>query len=484
MYNDEVVEEKNNSTGIIHGYVEEVTSIKYPFDICLYIDMLSRVSEGEQHKLIDKIWHEIDNFSFPKKVCGNRKESSCQKKWFNLQNDDDRKWLRYSPTLDSLFCLYCLMFPYNSGQDSNLSSKVGLSSWPSATSKLKLHINNNGHKKALEQILHIKQTMKDPTKAINVMMNKAQSELIKRNRAQLIPIIASVIYLGRQGLAFRGHRDDSKYLSDPNNNPGNFQALLGLLQDQSPEVRSLFDDAPRNATYHSKTIQNQIIDVIGDMIAERIIKEVKNAQFFSILADEASDISNKEQLSLVLRFVDENNEIREEFICFLHCDSGLSGESLAKLIMDKTHELGLSMDKCRGQGYDGAGSMVGRVKGVAARISAIYKFAVYTHCFSHALNLSVMRIINVKYVKEMFDNCKVISKFFNNSPKRYELFSTILKQTVPDATISTKLITLCRTYDGLKDLKEFRGLKNATKLPFLLWKELKTTYLYMGLVRT
>ena len=149
--------------------------------------------------------------------------------------------------------------------------------------------------------------------------------------------------------------------------------------------------------------------------------------------------------------------------------------------MDKTHELGLSMDKCRGQGYDGAGSMAGRVKGVAARISAIYKFAVYTHCFSHALNLSVMRIINVKYVKEMFDNCKVISEFFNNSPKRYELFSTILKQTVPDATTSTKLINICRTR-WVERLKEFRGLKNATKLPFLLWKELKTTYLYMGLV--
>ena len=79
MYNDEVVEEKNNSTGIIHGDVEEVTSFKYPFDICLYIDQLSRVSEGEQHKLIDKIWHEVDKFSFPKKVCGNRKESTCQK---------------------------------------------------------------------------------------------------------------------------------------------------------------------------------------------------------------------------------------------------------------------------------------------------------------------------------------------------------------------------------------------------------------------
>ena len=124
IYNGEVVEEKNN--------VEEVTSIKYPFDICLYIDKLSRVSEGEQHKLIDNIWHEVDNFSFPKKVCGMGKNHLAKKSGSIFKNDDDCKWLRYSPTLDSLFCLYCLMFPNNSGQDSNLSSKVGLSSWPSA----------------------------------------------------------------------------------------------------------------------------------------------------------------------------------------------------------------------------------------------------------------------------------------------------------------------------------------------------------------
>ena len=124
------------------------------------------------------------------------------------------------------------------------------------------------------------------------------------------------------------------------------------------------------------------------------------------------------------------------------------------------------MDKCRGQGYHGAGSMAGRVKCVADRISAIYKFAVYTHCFSHALNLSVMRIINVKYVKEMFDNCKVISEFFNNSPKRYELFSTILKQTVRDATTSTKLINICRTrwVERSKGIQRFKECYNATVL--------------------
>ena len=90
----------------------------------------------------------------------------------------------------------------------------------------------------------------------------------------------------------------------------------------------------------------------------------------------------------------------------------------------------------------------------------------FTLCFSHALNLSVMRIINVKYVKEMFDNCKVISEFFNNSPKRYELLSTILKQTVPDATTSTKLINICRTrwVERSKGIQRFKECYKATVL--------------------
>ena len=75
-----------------------------------------------------------------------------------------------------------------------------------------------------------------------------------------------------------------------------------------------------------------------------------------------------------------------------------------------------------------------------------------------------MRIINVKYVK--FDNCKVISQFFNNSLKRYELFSTILKQTVPDATTSTKLINICRTrwVERSKGIQRFKEYYKATVL--------------------
>ena len=43
------------------------------------------------------------------------------------------------------------------------------------------------------------------------------------------------------------------------------------------------------------------------------------SKFYSIVADEASDYSNKEQMSLVLHFVDEELNAREEFLRFIHC---------------------------------------------------------------------------------------------------------------------------------------------------------------------
>ena len=66
---------------------------------------------------------------------------------------------------------------------------------------------------------------------------------------------------------------------------------------------------------------------------------MKNAKDYSILADEASDVSCKEQLSLVIRFLDQKSIIREEFLGFLHCKEGTSGEALANLITDQLKEL-------------------------------------------------------------------------------------------------------------------------------------------------
>ena len=52
-----------------------------------------------------------------------------------------------------------------------------------------------------------------------------------------------------------------------------------------------------------------------------------------MLADVFADVSNTEQLSLVLRFVNHTGEIKEQFIEFLSCKDGVSGEVLSALIL-------------------------------------------------------------------------------------------------------------------------------------------------------
>ncbi len=42
--------------------------------------------------------------------------------------------------------------------------------------------------------------------------------------------------------------------------------------------------------------------------------------------------------------------------------------------------VGVVVENMRGQGYDGAGNMSGKHKGVQARIRSVIPEAIYTHC--------------------------------------------------------------------------------------------------------
>ena len=73
-------------------------------------------------------------------------------------------------------------------------------------------------------------------------------------------------------------------------------------------------------------------------------------------------------MSMVLRFVDDNFNVREDFIKYIHCKEGLSGQNLASVILKGLEELTLNVSDCRGQGYDGAGAVSGHINGCSAHI--------------------------------------------------------------------------------------------------------------------
>ena len=170
--------------------------------------------------------------------------------------------------------------------------------------------------------------------------------------------------------------------------------------DAGDEVlKNHFDTAARNAQYHSATIQNELVAACGKWIQKQILQEVQKAKYFSVCADEAADVSSKEQLPLVLRFVDEAGAIREEFIEFILCESGTTGEALARTITSALEGYSLDLAYLRGQGYDGAGNMAGTYKGTATLIQNSYPKAIYVHCAAHTLNLCVVAACNIPAIR-------------------------------------------------------------------------------------
>ena len=91
------------------------------------------------------------------------------------------------------------------------------------------------------------------------------------------------------------------------------------------------------------------------------MNEISKGKYFTVLADEAADCSNIEQLSLVIRYVDGQCKLKKHFIRFF-CKEGIAGEALASLILDTIMRYGLEADFLRGQGYDGAGNMAGNLR--------------------------------------------------------------------------------------------------------------------------
>ena len=73
-------------------------------------------------------------------------------------------------------------------------------------------------------------------------------------------------------------------------------------------------------------------------MANHVIRDVVSqiqGSFFSIICDEYTDISNKEQLTICIRWVD------------------ISAETIVSAIKDVLSKLQLSLVNCRGKWYDG-----------------------------------------------------------------------------------------------------------------------------------
>ena len=55
--------------------------------------------------------------------------------------------------------------------------------------------------------------------------------------------------------------------------------------------------------------KNDLIATVGKWIQQKLTQKIKAAKFFTVCADEGTDAAYKEQLPLIIRFVDQSGMI-------------------------------------------------------------------------------------------------------------------------------------------------------------------------------
>jgi hypothetical protein len=88
--------------------------------------------------------------------------------------------------------------------------------------------------------------------------------------------------------------------------------------------------------------------------------------------------------------------------------------------------------------------MAGKLSGAAARIQAANQKALYVHCSSHILNLCVATCCKEQLVSNMMEHVRVVSEFFNFSPKRFALLVAMIEKILPTSS-HKRLINVCQT---------------------------------------
>lgn len=114
------------------------------------------------------------------------------------------------------------------------------------------------------------------------------------NRYTLSKIIDCIKFCGAFEVLLRGHDG-----TDESTNPGIFRGLIGFVSELDVIVKEhLGKSTAFKGT--SKTIKNELLDFMLNVIQAKIKEEIRQADFISIEADETTDSSNKTQIFFIV----------------------------------------------------------------------------------------------------------------------------------------------------------------------------------------
>lgn len=264
----------------------------------------------------------------------------CSQQKFYHNRHERREWLSYSLSKDALYCISCLLFTdkYSRGElkrtnQGHAIAWTGYSNWKKQYEAVAKHESSVGHMNAkVDDVIFLQErTLNEFIEQQELIAHERSKKEILLNRQVMKRIVDTIIFLGKQGLAFRGHRE---CLNHPALNTGNFLEALKYLSKYDSTTENHLEKAKidqemldarqaskRGAkgrgsklTFLSKTSQNAVINIIGEEIATETVKMIRDCRAWALTVDTTPDVSKHEQLSICIRVVTRTGQCSKHLL--------------------------------------------------------------------------------------------------------------------------------------------------------------------------
>ena len=140
-------------------------------------------------------------------------------------------------------------------------------------------------KQHAQSISHREAMMKRP--GIEAQLSSQLKQSQKTHQKMLKIQLSSLRFLLQQGFAIREHEELE----------GNLFQLLLLRKEECPELQQWIE----SKKYLSSDIINEMIGMTAHCVLRALLYDIREAVRYSLIADEATDISHKEQLCITIR---------------------------------------------------------------------------------------------------------------------------------------------------------------------------------------
>lgn len=346
----------------------------------------------------------------PKKVCTTMEKSHPEKskRHYSKNWEKEFSWLMYDGDIDGCFCRVCKQSTCASSYIGSRSGGVWVTkpfrNWKKAVEKMKSHEKSSFHIRASQALLI---TSKEGTVAHQLQrVGVLQRE---KNRAAMKSLVRCTHFLTRNHIA----------------HSTNFTQLVDLVVScGARELQVFLENASRNAVYTSRGTVVDFIEALGKWVEESVLNRLQKASYYSIMADECTDITTVEELAIFCRW-EENDSPVESFVELVPLTKA-DAESISTVLIKCLKEKNLQVGNIIGMGFDGAATFSGKKSGVQARLKKHAPHAVFIRCHCHMLQLACIQAANrTTRIKHVYTTLTSLWKYFHYSPKRAQSLKEI-----------------------------------------------------------